>query len=245
MRRVALVLPLVLLLAGSWTVLPAAAQAPAERAIDPNTGCATGFEATRIDGDPSAVVVRIIDPVAPPAGTITAYGADTMWSGTIERSALTENRYGVREASVTVRADAPIEGIVYAPAWAPCTFHTGVRSRVRYDPEVQRPVLTLTKPAPVVPAVCARPYLPPTVLKAIEPDTPLIAMQQRIGGTVRIAVALDEQGVPRFSRVVSSPDKVLNSPSVSSAMHSTYSAAVFRCKPVPSGYEFAVDFSTN
>src|ERR1700681_2070209 len=123
MRRLALVLVLVLLVAGGCP--PAsAAQAPA---IDPRTACATGFAATTIDGDPNAVVVRISDPFHPPAGAITAYGKDTTWSGTIERTAQTENRWGNREASLIVRADAPIEGIVYAPDWAPCVFRAGVR----------------------------------------------------------------------------------------------------------------------
>src|ERR1700681_4893245 len=125
MRRVALRLVLALLLAGSWPA-PAAAQAPA---IDPRTACATGFAATTVDGDPNAVAVRIVDPLHPPAGTISAYGKDTIWSGTIEQTAQAENRYGIREGSVTVRAGAPIEGIVYAPDWAPCVFRTGVRPR--------------------------------------------------------------------------------------------------------------------
>jgi hypothetical protein len=51
---------------------------------------------------------------------------------------------------------------------------------------------------------------------------------------VKVAVALDEQGVPRYTRVVSSPGIALDAP-VNAARRSTYVAAVFRCKPVTAG----------
>jgi hypothetical protein len=60
---------------------------------------------------------------------------------------------------------------------------------------------------------------------------------------VRVAVALDDGGVPQFTRIVSSAGRALNQPSTESARHSTYVPAVFRCKPVSSGYEFAVMFA--
>jgi hypothetical protein len=221
-----------------------AAIAADQPALDPRTACATNFAATKIAGDPNSVVVRITDPVAPPAGTITAYGRDTMWTATIGRSVEAQNQYGVREASFTVRADAPIEGIVYAPAWAPCTFHAGVFQPDGYTMrDVERPVLTLTNPVPAEPAHCARPYAPPTVEQAFEPITPFAASAAEAEGTVRVAVALDEHGLPRFSRIVSTANGLLNRPATNSAMRSTYSPAVFRCIPVPSGYEFAVQFN--
>jgi hypothetical protein len=241
MRQLALAIGLVLPIGGGWAAPSVAAPAPV---VDPRTACATGFAATTIAGDPNAVVVRIIDPVAPPTGTITAYGRDMQWSGTIERSALTENRYGTREASITVRADAPIEGIVYAPAWAPCTFRAGARPRDGYDlDDVQRPVLSLSNAQPAPPVTCTRPFAAPTVLHAVEPTTPLAAMQMHAEGTVRVAVALDERGVPQFARIVFTPAGSLNAASIASAMGSTYSPAIFRCEPVPSGYEFSVNFS--
>jgi hypothetical protein len=225
---------------------PHATIAADQSAIDPNTACATTFAATKVDGDPNAAFVRITDPLRPAAGKIIAYGTDKVWTATVARTTLNKRAFNGSEESFTIRADAPIEGIIYAPEWASCTFHAGVQPRERYDrPDLRSPVLVLANPVAAEPAVCARPYSPPTVGHAVEPDTPLAAMQMGTQGTVRVAVALDERGIPRFSRIISTPGGVLNAASTSSAMRSTYSPAIFRCRPVPSGYEFSVEFTMN
>jgi hypothetical protein len=229
-----------LVLAAICAVVPCAAafaQTPAP-AIDPATACATTFSATRIDGDPKAVIVRAIDLAGPFRGTLTAYGRDRAWTGTIESSALVPSDGG-QESSVTIRADAPIEGISYTPPWATCTFRAGTRARNGYDArDVQRPVVAAGDPQPVEPAQCARPYAAPAVTNGVAPRT-----SQMISGTVRVAVALDERGIPQAARVLSSPSRILNSTAVDAARRSEYSRAVFRCKPVPGGYIFAVDYN--
>lgn len=219
---------------------PAPAAAADPPTVDPNTACATGFSAIRIDGDPNAVIVVAEDLPGSLSGTITAYGRETMWSGTIGRAAETE-RLGAREASLIVRAEGPIEGVEFTPSWATCTFHAGTRARYRSErraDDIQRPELVASNPQPAEPATCSVPYVSTAVLHAFEPDMP----REPIVGTVKVAVALDEQGVPRYTRVVSSPGIALNAPSVNAALRSRYVAAVFRCKPVTSGYEFSVAF---
>jgi len=211
-------------------------------AIDPNTACATDFSALRIDGDPNAVVVVADSLAGPFSGTVTAYGHETKWTGTIGRAVVTEH-YGQPEASVIVRADGPIEGVEYTPAWASCTFHAGTRSPGGDDESrrIDRPVLTATNPVAVEPADCPVPYRATSVLRAFEPSSP----QAAVYGPVSVAVAIDDQGIPQSTRVVSSPGAVLNAPAVDAARRSTYAAAIFRCQPVSSSYVFVVEFPSN
>jgi hypothetical protein len=238
LRNPALTLLCAVLTCGVALVAPA--RGAGDPKLDANTACATTFAATRVKGDPNAAVVRVMDLAAPMAGTITAYGRDRMWTGTIGRSVVTQ-RYGVYETSLLVRADAPIEGIAYAPSWTSCTFHAGVRPRNGYDgrDEVDRPVLTVTNPQPVEPATCAKPYAEPEVVHAVEPTSP----GPGIVGQVRVGVALDEHGLPQYARIISSAHAQLNVPSLESARRSEFKGAVFRCKAVKSGYEFTVDFA--
>jgi hypothetical protein len=215
-----------------------AAEPPAP---NPASACARPFFATFDDRDAKAVVVRVIDLEGPFAGTITAYGADRMWTAKLERTALVDLPYGGREASVTVQADGPIEGVVYAPAWASCTFRAGTRPSMYYTArEVDHPVLTLGNPQPAAPATCARPYVPPVATRAVEPNTPVDAGP--VSGTVSIAVALDERGVVRFTRVVASPAAELNVTAADAAKRSEYRAGIFRCEPVPSSYQYNIGY---
>jgi len=213
------------------------AQGAGEPKIDPNTACATTFAAISIKGDPNAAVVRVVDLAAPMAGTITAYGHDRLWTGTVGRSLVTE-RYGAHETSLVVRADAPIEGIAYAPSWAACMFHAGVRSEMYRREEADGPVLMVTDPRPVEPATCAHPYAQPDVVHASEPTAP----GPGLSGTVRVSVALDERGFPEYTHIISSPQPQLNAPSIESARRTQYKGAIFRCAAVKSGYEFTVEF---
>jgi hypothetical protein len=205
---------------------------------NPIAACAAPFYATKVDGDPNVVVVRAIDLGGPFTGTITAYGADVMWTAKIERAALTDMRYGGQEASINVRAEKPIEGIAFTPSWATCTFHAGTLPRSGYEAgDVERPTLTVANPQPVEPATCARPYVPTTVIRGFEPQTPAGGD----AGTVRVAVALDASGIVRYARVVTASSN-LNPSAVDAARRSEYSPAVFRCQRVPSGYQFSVQY---
>jgi hypothetical protein len=156
---------------------------------NPYADCAAKFSATKVDGDPNVVVLRAIDLPTPFSGTITAYGADTMWTATIVSATISDVPYGGRETSLNVRADRPIEGIAYAPSGATCTFHAGTRPRESYDArDVDRPTLMVGNPQPVQPATCARPYVAASVTRAFEPNGPA----NENGGLVRIAVGLDD-----------------------------------------------------
>jgi hypothetical protein len=220
------------------TVGSTGAAPAAPPAIDPSTACATDFAAFRTN-DPTAAIVSAGDLIGPFRGTITAYGRDTKWTATIDRWNA-ETRNGEQDATLVVHAGGPIEGIEYTPQWATCSFHSGVRAVSRKDnlSSIDRVLLEAGNPQPVEPATCAAPYVAPTTLHAAEPSLG----QQSTTGTARIAVALDEQGVPRAERIISGLTPTIGFAVRDAARLSTYSAAVFRCKPVASGFEFTSEF---
>lgn len=219
---------------------------------DPRIACGTIFSATATE-DRNAVVVRIVDLVQPVDGTIKAYGAERVWTGHVSTSASAvlgpiASRFGrnftQREDSFLVRAGGPIDGVEFDPSWSTCEFRAGVRKRSDADaPDVPRPAIVASNATPVEAAACAAPYVEAALVRAMAVDMPPMAAQQGITGIVRVQVALDDRGVATYARVWSSPSAILNSAALTAAKASAYRGAIFRCRPVPSGYEFAADFS--
>ncbi len=171
-----------------------------------------------------------------------------------EHRALERGRsaFGMRDASVIVRADAPIEGIEYAPTWASCTFHAGARDDSGDDPSGSSTarLSTLASPQPIDPIrvpspTCAKPYVACNRDRARQSHA-VGLMRWRHASEVRftLRVALDEKGRPQHARVATSPSVMLNASALDAAMHTTYRPMVFRCKPVASGYEFSVEYSS-
>lgn len=91
-------------------------------------------------------------------------------------------------------------------------------------------------------AGCAGPDRPVSVLRAAPPDTPPIAQQQRIFGTVKIVVDIAADGSVRAARVGRSPSVILNQAALRAARSSTYRPAVHDCVPVAATYLFGVHF---
>ncbi|HYW54927.1 MAG TPA: energy transducer TonB [Dongiaceae bacterium] len=96
---------------------------------------------------------------------------------------------------------------------------------------------------PPDPALCAVPDVPAFVLRATEPDTPVAAMQAHITGRVEVLVSLDAAGHVVDATIAQSPSTLLNAASLAAARSSTYRAALHDCKPVPSQYRFAVEYT--
>lgn len=221
-------------------IVPPRFAAGAPPPIDPATACATDFAAIRVPNDPNTVIVRASDLAGPFQGTITAYGRTTSWTGVVGRYIVTE-RFGMQDASIAIHADEAIEGVEYAPPWASCTFHAGARDADGYDqPDrvVDRPLLQVSNPRPVDAPTCETPYRYASVVSASRP--PQIGPTEP--GLGRVAVAIDGTGKLRFTRVVSAPTPRNGIVTVQTALHSTFSGAIFRCKPVASGLEVAVGF---
>ena len=97
---------------------------------------------------------------------------------------------------------------------------------------------------PPDPALCAVSDLPATVLRAVEPDTPVGAMLNRIQGRVDVLVSLDASGRVVNTAIKQSASVLLNNASLASARQSTFRPALHDCKPVPSEYTFTVDYTS-
>ena len=98
------------------------------------------------------------------------------------------------------------------------------------------------RPTPT-PLSCARPEVPATTIRALEPETPALAQQQGVSGTVAVIVSLDAQSRVVGTRIQSSPSAVLNGAALAAARGSQFRTEVKNCEPVAADYIFSVDFS--
>ena len=110
-------------------------------------------------------------------------------------------------------------------------------------PATAAPATAAPKPTPT-PATCARPNVPATTTRAVEPDTPPMAQQQGIQGTVQVIVSLDESSHITGTSIQSSPSAILNNAALSAARNSTFQTEVRDCKPIAARYIFSVDFQS-
>lgn len=221
----------------------AGSRASAQTENRASTPCPIGVQATKIPGTANAVTVRL-GSAPTPGWTITAYGATTQWSAPIGPYATASVGSGVRkEYSFVVRADGPIEAILYQRANVPCTGHAAVREPNSYDgPDVERPTIVLADTKPLEPINCALRYAPATTLIASAPVVPQIAQQLGISGVVQVLISIDEFGKPTRAVIQSSPSAVLNAASIDAAMRSTFRPEIFRCHTVPGEYIFSVSY---
>jgi TonB family protein len=117
-----------------------------------------------------------------------------------------------------------------------------VRPQARYDVDDPTVTVVASNAGTIPPAACDHPFEGARVIHAAEPDTPPMAQQQGIKGTVAVAVALDASGNVVSAAIQRSPSAVLNNAAIEAARRSTYGAAVVACKAVPSAYEFVLGF---
>ncbi|MDQ6943039.1 MAG: energy transducer TonB [Candidatus Eremiobacteraeota bacterium] len=92
----------------------------------------------------------------------------------------------------------------------------------------------------MIPLICMQPDRPAALVRASTPDLPPMALQQGIGGVVRVRVSLDASGAVRDVVVTSTPSGILRSESLRAARASTFAPARRRCVNVASAYEFRV-----
>ncbi|MBV8367449.1 MAG: energy transducer TonB [Candidatus Eremiobacteraeota bacterium] len=112
------------------------------------------------------------------------------------------------------------------------------------------PAATAAAPTPTptphptpTPLSCARPNVPAATLRALEPETPPMAVQQGISGTVNVVVSLDAQSRIVATRIQSSPSALLNQPALAAARGSQFRTEVKNCEPVAADYLFSVEFT--
>lgn len=97
------------------------------------------------------------------------------------------------------------------------------------------------RPTPTT-AICARPNVPATVIKAVEPDTPPLGAQQGISGTVQVIVSLDADSQVTATRIQSSPSALLNQPALAAARKTAFQTEIRDCRPVARDYIYSVTF---
>jgi TonB family protein len=110
-------------------------------------------------------------------------------------------------------------------------------------PATNPPALPTPTPTPP-PPTCAHPNVPPSVVNAVSPDTPAIAQQQGITGTVSVEIELDVNSKLINAKVIKTPSPILNNAAIAAAKQSTYQTEIVNCKPQASSYRFDVDFQS-
>jgi TonB family protein len=93
------------------------------------------------------------------------------------------------------------------------------------------------------PLSCARPNVPATTLRALEPEMPPMAQTQGISGTVGVVVSLDAQSHVVNTRIQSSPSALLNQAALAAARGSQFRTEVKNCEPIAADYLFSVEFA--
>ncbi len=108
---------------------------------------------------------------------------------------------------------------------------------------VAPPSPTATPQPTPSPLSCARPDVPAVTLHAAEPETPPLAVQQSVAGTVEVVVTLDARSKVVAARVQSSPSALLDAAALAAARGSQFRTAIQNCEPVGADYLFSVEFT--
>jgi len=90
---------------------------------------------------------------------------------------------------------------------------------------------------------CLQPNIAATSVHPVEPDTPPMAEQQGIQGTVQVVVSLNADSKVVGTRIQASPSVILNNAALSAARQSTFQTEIRDCKPIAAEYIFSVDFT--
>jgi TonB family protein len=81
------------------------------------------------------------------------------------------------------------------------------------------------------------------MINAVAPDTPPIAQQQGISGTVSVMVSLDANSKLVNATVQKSASGLLNNAALQAARASTFATEIVDCKPVAAQYLYVVEFN--
>lgn len=99
---------------------------------------------------------------------------------------------------------------------------------------------------PVADANCPVRYRTPAAVKVLQPEYPLAARAERIGGTTLVKIQLDTDDSIVDARIYrSSGNTALDAEALKSARRSEYKAAIFRCHAMSGTYIFRANFTPN
>jgi TonB family protein len=144
-------------------------------------------------------------------------------------------RGGGASEPANLHAAGDPNGVPDAPTAAPPANDAAAKPAATPEPT--------PRPTPT-PLSCARPDIPATTVRAVEPETPALAQQQGISGTVAVIVSLDARSRVVATRVQSSPSAVLNGAALAAARGSQFKTEVKNCEPIAADYIFSVDFTS-
>jgi TonB family protein len=97
--------------------------------------------------------------------------------------------------------------------------------------------------SPPDPSICVTPNVPAVTLRAAMPQTPPMAAQQGVQGTVQVLVMLDADSNVTSTRISSSTSVMFNAAAIDAVRHSMFRTAMRDCRPIPSEYLFSVRFN--
>lgn len=101
---------------------------------------------------------------------------------------------------------------------------------------------TAPPPPPPTKPPCANPNVPPKTLSAYAPDTPDIARQQGITGTVEVKVDLSEKSQILNVSIYRTANALLNKAAMDAAKQSKFQTEIQNCSPIASSYRYIVEF---
>ncbi len=104
------------------------------------------------------------------------------------------------------------------------------------------PLAASPTPTPTPTAACDRPDVAARTVAVVDPETPDIARERNVTGTVDVRVDLSETGEVRAVSIASSPDVSLDEAALDAARRSTYAPEVVDCKAQSGSYLFRVEF---
>jgi protein TonB len=104
------------------------------------------------------------------------------------------------------------------------------------------PLAASPTPTPTPTAACDRPDVAARTVAVVDPETPDIARDRNVTGTVDVRVDLSETGEVRAVSIASSPDVSLDEAALDAARRSTYAPEVVDCKAQSGSYLFRVEF---
>jgi protein TonB len=210
-------------------------------------------EKTHVEEDQPQKVTVVRVPTPPPTPPPTPTPHPTLPPTPPPKSTPPPNTPAPQQPRIKINTQKTESKSNTGPSEATNKYTTGNTQGIPQGQGTAAPVVApANTPAPApptpqptrTPQSCAHPSVPASTIHAVEPDTPSLAQQQGIQGTVQVVVSLNESSRVTATRVQSSPSAILNNAAVSAARQSTFQTEIRDCKPIAADYIFSVEFTS-
>jgi protein TonB len=209
-------------------------------------------ERTHVEEDQPQKVTVVRVPTPPPTPPPTPTPKPTVPPTPPPKSTPPPNTPAPQQPRIKINTQKTESKSNTGPSEATNKYTTGNTQGIPQGQGTAAPVVApAATPAPAptpqptrTPQSCARPNVPASTIHAVEPDTPPIAQQQGVQGTVQVVVSLNESSRVTGTRVQSSPSVILNNAALSAARQSSFQTEIRDCKPIAADYIFSVEFTS-